>query len=37
MISGVRIFHSSPIHSNTCIDVTSGTLALNNLDSCHII
>jgi hypothetical protein len=21
-------FHSSPIHSNTCIEVTSGTLAL---------
>jgi hypothetical protein len=24
-ISGVGIFHSSPLHSNTCIEVTSGT------------
>jgi hypothetical protein len=24
-------FHSSPIHSHTCIEVTSGTLALEEL------
>jgi hypothetical protein len=27
--------HSSPIHSHTCIEVTSGTPALDDLDSCH--
>jgi hypothetical protein len=31
-----RDFHSSPIHSHTCIEVTSGTLALDDLDSCQI-
>jgi hypothetical protein len=30
-ISGVGDFHSSPIHSHTCIEVTSGTLALEEL------
>jgi hypothetical protein len=35
-ISGVGVFHFSPIHSHTCIEVTSGTLALEELDSCQI-
>jgi hypothetical protein len=35
-ISEVGDFHSSPIHSHTCIEVTSGTLALDDLDSCQI-
>jgi hypothetical protein len=30
-ISGVGDFHSSPIHSHTCIEVTSDTLALDDL------
>jgi hypothetical protein len=36
-ISGVGDFHSSPIHSQTCIEVTSGMLALDDLDSCQIV
>jgi hypothetical protein len=35
-ISGLGDFHSFPIHSNTCIEVTSGTLALDDFDSCQI-
>jgi hypothetical protein len=35
-ISEVGIFHSSPIHSNTCIEVTSGTLALKQLGTLAI-
>jgi hypothetical protein len=35
-ISGVGDFHSSPIHSHTCIEVTSATLALDDLGSCQI-
>jgi hypothetical protein len=35
-ISGVGDFHSSPIHSHTCNEITSGTLALDDLGSCQM-